>query len=96
MLDFYDVFGKGFGFDELSGHIVVQSGIASTHDLYIAGSSAELVLSGEWDLVNETQALNLKVFPSFGLVTPIAGIAAMIASGTLQDPLIGCCSMNTP
>lgn len=86
MLDFYDVFGKGFGFDELSGHIVVQSGIASTHDLYIAGSSAELVLSGEWDLVNETQALNLKVFPSFGLVTPIAGIAAMIASGTLQDP----------
>lgn len=85
-LDFYDVFGKGFGFDELNGHVVIRNGIASTSDLYIAGSSAELVLSGKWDLVNETQALNLKVFPSFGLVTPIAGIAAMIASGTLQDP----------
>lgn len=85
-LDFYDVFGKGFGFDQLDGHLVIQKGIASTNDLYIAGSSAELVLSGEWDLINETQALNLKVFPSFGLATPIAGIAAMIASGTLQDP----------
>ncbi|SCX10684.1 TIGR02099 family protein [Nitrosomonas eutropha] len=85
-LDFYDVFGKGFGFDKLGGHVAIQNGIASTDGLYIMGSSAELVLSGEWDLVNETQALNLKVFPSFGLVTPIAGIAAMIASGTLQDP----------
>lgn len=85
-LDFYDVFGKGFGFDELGGHVAIRSGIAATDGLYIMGSSAELVVSGEWNLVNETQALNLKVFPSFGLVTPIAGIAAMIASGTLQDP----------
>ncbi|MXS85352.1 TIGR02099 family protein [Nitrosomonas sp. HPC101] len=85
-LDFYDVFGKGFSFDELGGHVVIRNGMASTDSLYISGSSAELVLSGEWNLVNETQALNLKVFPSFGLVTPIAGIAAMIASGTLQDP----------
>lgn len=85
-LDFYDVFGKGFGFDELNGHINIKSGIASVDDLYIAGSAAELVLSGEWDLMSETQILNLKVFPSFGLATPLAGIAAMIATGTLQDP----------
>lgn len=85
-LDFYDVFGKGFGFDQLNGHIDIMSGVASVNDLYIGGSAAELVLSGKWDLVNETQTLNLKVFPSFGLVTPIAGIAAMITQGALQDP----------
>ncbi|MEB2331333.1 MAG: YhdP family protein [Nitrosomonas sp.] len=85
-LNFYDVFGKGFGFDELNGHISIKSGVASVDDLYIAGSAAELILKGEWDLVNETQTLNLKVFPSFGLATPIAGIAAMIAKRALQDP----------
>ncbi|MCC6917524.1 YhdP family protein [Nitrosomonas sp.] len=86
MLDFYDVFGKGFGFDELSGLINIRNGIASVDNLYISGSAAELALSGKLDLVNETQALNLKVFPSLGLATPIAGIAAMIASRTLRDP----------
>ncbi|MDL1866143.1 TIGR02099 family protein [Betaproteobacteria bacterium PRO4] len=86
MLDFYDVFGKGFAFDELNGQIHIRNGIASVDNLHISGSAAELALNGNWDLVNETQALNLKVFPSFGLATPIAGIAAMIAKGNLRDP----------
>ncbi len=86
MLDFYDVFGKGFGFDYFHGNINIRNGIASADDLHITGSAAELFLKGEWDLVKETQSLNLKVFPSFGLATPIAGIAAMIATQTLQDP----------
>jgi uncharacterized protein (TIGR02099 family) len=85
-LNFYDIFGKGFSFDEVGGLILIKNGIASTDNLYIAGSSAELMLSGQWDLLNEMQTLNLKVYPSFGLVTPIAGLAAMVTSGTLQDP----------
>jgi len=86
MLDFYDVFGKGFAFEKLNGEIHIRNGVASVDNLHIDGSAAELALSGDWDLVNETQTLNLKVFPSFGLATPIAGIAAMIAKGSLKDP----------
>lgn len=86
MLDFYDVFGKGFGFDALNGHLDIRNGIASIDSMYISGSAAELALNGKLDLVNETQTLNLKVFPSLGLATPIAGIAAMIANRVLRDP----------
>ncbi len=84
--DFYDIFGKGFGFDDVRGSINIEEGIASTDELNITGSAASLTVSGKWNLVEETQSLNLKVFPSLGLVTPIAGIAAMIATQTLQDP----------
>lgn len=86
MFDFYDVFGKGFGFDYVEGEMAIRNGIASATDLRISGSSAELVLSGEWDLANETQSLHMKVFPSLGLATPIAGIASMIATQKLRDP----------
>lgn len=84
--DFYDVFGKGFGFDYFHGNIAIKDGIATADDLHITGSAADLAVSGMWNLVEETQSLNMKVFPSLGLVTPVAGIAAMIATQTLQDP----------
>ncbi|MDT8364031.1 MAG: YhdP family protein [Nitrosomonas sp.] len=86
MLDFNDLMGKGFGFDYLSGGINLDKGIAMLHNVLVTGSSANLVLAGEVDLVNETQSLNLKSFPSFGLATPVAGIASMIATLTLQNP----------
>ncbi|BBL35542.1 hypothetical protein Nstercoris_01813 [Nitrosomonas stercoris] len=85
-LNFYDIFGEGFSFDRVDGLMLIDDGVVATDNLHIAGSSAELALSGKWNLVDETQALNLKVYPSFGLVTPIAGLAAMVTSGTLQDP----------
>jgi len=85
-LDFYDIFGKGFGFDYFHGNINIRDGIATSNELHVTGSAADLAVSGELDLVKETQSLNLKVFPSLGLVTPVAGIAAMIATQSLQDP----------
>ncbi len=86
MLDFNDLLSKGFGFDYLSGSIILDNGIATMQDMLAIGSSANLALTGELDLVNETQSLNLKSFPSFGLATPVAGIASMIATLTLQNP----------
>lgn len=86
MLDFNDLLGKGFGFDYLSGGIILDKGIATMQDVLAIGSSANLALTGELDFVNETQSLNLKSFPSFGLATPVAGIASMIATLTLQNP----------
>lgn len=85
-LDFYDVFSQGFGFDDILGDVRITRGVAVTDELQIAGSAAYLAVSGEIDLVEETQALLVKMFPSLGLATPVAGIASMIASQSLKDP----------
>lgn len=85
-LDFYDVFSQGFGFEDILGNVRILEGVAATKDLQIAGSAAYLAVSGEVDLVAETQALLVKMFPSLGLATPVAGIASMIASQSLKDP----------
>ncbi|WP_430231049.1 YhdP family protein [Nitrosomonas communis] len=85
-LDFYDVFSQGFGFDDISGDVRINRGVAVTDELQIAGSAAYLTVSGKIDLVEETQALLVKMFPSLGLATPVAGIASMIANQSLKDP----------
>lgn len=85
-LDFYDVFSQGFGFEDIWGNVRIMQGVAATDELQIAGSAAYLAVSGEIDLVEETQALLVKMFPSLGLVTPVVGIASMIASQSLKDP----------
>ncbi len=85
-LDFYDVFSQGFGFDDILGDVRISRGVAAIDELQIAGSAAYLAVSGEINLVEETQALLVKMFPSLGLVTPVAGIAAMIANQSLKDP----------
>lgn len=85
-LDFRDVVSEGFGFDDISGNVKISRGVAITDDLRIEGSAATFVMSGEVDLAAETQKLHVKVMPSLGLVTPVAGIASMIANKELKDP----------
>lgn len=85
-LDFYDVFSQGFGFDDILGDVRIIRGVAVTDELQIAGSAAYLAVSGEIDLIEETQALLIKMFPSLGLATPVVGIASMIANQSLKDP----------
>ncbi len=86
ILDFRDVLTEGFGFDNISGDVKINRGVAITNDLRIRGSAAKFVMSGEVDLAAETQKLHVKVMPSLGLVTPVAGIASMIANKELKDP----------
>lgn len=85
-LDFYDIFSQGFGFDDILGNVRIDHGIATFADLEIAGSSGYLAVSGEINLDQETQSLRIKMFPSLGLVTPVIGIASMIADLSLKDP----------
>ncbi len=86
ILDFRDVLTEGFGFDDISGDVKINRGVAVTNDLRIKGSAAKIVMSGEVDLAAETQKLHVKVMPSLGLVTPVVGIASMIANKALKDP----------
>ena len=94
-LDFRDVFSKGFGFDDIFAAAQVESGVMTVKDFRMRGSSAQVQMSGEVDLAQETQNVRVRVVPSLGdsaslaiaLVNPLLAIPAAIAQKILKDPL---------
>lgn len=95
-LDFRDIFSEGLAFDEIVGAIKVVKGVASTDNLRIIGPAARINMSGQVDLVKETQVLRVKVNPQISdtvsvagalIGGPVAGLAAFIAQKLLKDPL---------
>jgi uncharacterized protein (TIGR02099 family) len=96
-LDFRDIFSEGFAFDTITGTAAVEKGVLRTQDFNMRGPSAQVAMSGNIDLAQETQALKVRVVPSVGdsvsvaaglmLVNPIAGVAGFVAQRLLRDPL---------
>lgn len=82
-LDFTDVFAKGFAFDAMVGEATIQNGLARSENLLMHGVQAEVLIGGEVDLVEETQALEVRVLPNVN-----AGLAS-IAYAALANPAIG-------
>ncbi len=96
LLDFDDVFSKGFEFDSIKGSANIQAGVLLTNDLKIEGSAAKVSMSGKIDLVNETQNLNVRIVPAIGnsaalitalVATPVLGVGVYLAGKMLNDPL---------
>ncbi len=50
MLDFRDVFNKGFSFDEITGSFTIEDGNAFTDDLKLSGPTAEIGVIGRTGL----------------------------------------------
>ena len=96
-LDFRDIFSGGFAFDTMSGTATVAKGVLHLQDFVMQGPAAHVAMSGNIDLVQETQALKVRVVPSVGdslsvagllmLAHPIAGVASFVAQRLLKDPL---------
>jgi uncharacterized protein (TIGR02099 family) len=95
-LDFRDVFGEGFAFDEVLGAVKIDRGIVTTENLRINGPSARVAMGGSADINKETQDLRVKVNPhvSDGVSIagalvggPIAGVVAFILQKIAKDPL---------
>ena len=97
-LDFRDVFTEGFAFDLVSASSTIERGVLSTKDFKMAGVSAAVVMSGEVDLVRETQNLKVVVLPdlSGGMgslvsillgLNPLIAITSYVAQRALKDPL---------
>jgi uncharacterized protein YhdP len=95
-LDFHDMFSKGFAFDKIISSINFNQGVATTDKLRINGPLAEVNMSGQVNLDQETQQLNVKVTPSYtsslalaGLLiaNPIIGGAAYLVQKAFKDPL---------
>jgi len=94
-LDFRDVFSEGFAFDAIAGEARIARGLMSSEDLRIRGPAAKVALSGQVDLVDETQNLRVRVQPALGetvavgamLANPVVGAVAWLAQKALDDPL---------
>lgn len=75
LLDFSDVYEPGLTYDDFSGTLSLDNGILKTvSPISIIAPSAELVVAGEADIVNET--LNEKLTATFPLTgtLPLAGL----------------------
>lgn len=75
LLDFSDVYEPGLTYDDFSGTLALDNGILKTiSPISIISPSAELVVTGEADIVNET--LNEKLTATFPITgtLPLAGL----------------------
>ena len=94
-LDFRDIFSDGFAFDEILGSVNINRGIATTDNFRMRGPAANVVMSGDVNLAQETQKLRVKITPSLSdsvsvagalIGGPVAGVAAYLAQKALKDP----------
>jgi len=94
-LDFRDVFSKGFRFDRIEAASHVEHGVMQIRDFHMRGPAADVQMSGEADIGQETQNLRVRVVPGvgdsastvIGIVNPVAGVTAAIAQRILKNPL---------
>ena len=94
-LDFRDLFGSGFVLDTMNVAVRVNNGIMKTSNFRMNGPAAEVFMSGETNIIKETQDLNVKVTPhisdSLSIAAlaggPLVGAVAFIAQKILKDPL---------
>jgi len=89
------VFSKGFQWDRITSSMSIAHGVMNVKEFHMRGPAADVNMTGRIDLSLETQTLDVKVIPQlgdtastvFGLVNPVAGVAALIAGRILKNPL---------
>jgi uncharacterized protein (TIGR02099 family) len=82
LLDFSDLFQKGFVFDSLAGSFTVEKGNAFTDNLYMDGPAARIEARGRVGLVAEDYDQRVTVIPSVSAGLPVAGaLAGGVATG---------------
>jgi uncharacterized protein YhdP len=76
MLDFRDLFSKGFAFNRIDGHVRVDQGKARSDNLKIDGPAAQIRISGATDLHAQTFDQTVEVLPKAGNLLTVAGAIA--------------------
>ena len=85
-LDFRDVFGKGFAFDEIKGTFMLVDGETFTCDLSLEGPAADIGIVGRAGLVNRDYEQTAVVSANFGNALPVAG--ALVAGPQVAAALL--------
>lgn len=71
-LDFSDLFGEGFAFDNIEGNFSIQQGHAYTNNLEMTGPSADIYVSGRTGLSTEDYDQIATVTPKISSGLPVA------------------------
>lgn len=94
MLDFHDVAGKGFSFDNITAAATIRNGMMHSEKSTLIGSAATILVGGDIDLVNEILDLRALVLPSINaegasialaVLNPAIGIGTLLAQWVLKD-----------
>jgi len=97
LLDFRDVFQEGFAFDNVTGDVTIDDGVASTNNLRMRGLQAAVLMEGHADIGRETQNLRVLVVPeinagtaslAFAVINPAIGLGSFLAQLFLRRPLM--------
>jgi uncharacterized protein YhdP len=93
LLDFSDLFKKGFAFDRIEGNFTLSGGDAHTSDLTIEGPAARIEIAGRVGLVAKDYDELVTVIPRVGSSLPLAGAIAggpvVGAALLVADKLLG-------
>lgn len=96
VLDFRDVFAEGFAFDNVSGDVRLEHGIARTNNLRLRGVQAAVLMEGSADIARETQDLRVIVVPeinagtaslAYAAIHPLVGLGTFLGQWLLRGPL---------
>ncbi len=85
-LDFRDVLGKGFGFDEITGNFRVVSGETFTCDLTLKSPAADIGIVGQAGLASHDYKQSAMVSASVGDTLPVVG--AVVAGPQVAAALL--------
>ena len=97
LLDFRDVFQEGFAFDNVTGDVNIDAGVASTNNLRMRGVQAVVLMEGHADIARETQELRVLVVPeinagtaslAYAVINPAVGLGSFLAQLFLRRPLM--------
>jgi uncharacterized protein (TIGR02099 family) len=95
-LDFRDLFQEGFAFDNVTGDVLIDHGVATTRDFRMRSVTAAVLMSGRADLKAETQDLDVIIVPevnagaaslAYAAINPVIGIGTFLAQLFLRSPL---------
>jgi len=93
LLDFSDLFKKGFAFDRIEGNFTLTGGDAHTSDLTIEGPAARIEIAGRVGLAAKDYDELVTVIPRVGSSLPLAGAIAggpvVGAALLVADKLLG-------
>jgi uncharacterized protein YhdP len=96
VLDFRDVFQEGFAFDNITGDLTINQGVAQTNNLRMRGLQAAVLMEGHADVERETQDLRVIVVPeinagtaslAYAVINPALGLGTFLAQVFLRKPL---------
>jgi uncharacterized protein YhdP len=96
-LDFRNIFEDGFAFDNVTGDVTIDDGVASTNNLRMRGVQAAVLMEGSADIGRETQHLHVLVVPeinagtaslAYAAINPAIGLGSFVAQLLLRRPLM--------